>query len=190
MGLFPKSLKRAKLLLKSRQTWLQVCQTSYSPIPNKLQSNIFKFQSMIYPTSHQSSLWKCSYQRLYKYFSVNNLSSSSQFGFRSGEVQTPNEHAIFKFSDDILKLLDQKKVVIATFMDISKAFDCVPHNISVSELKRYVIHATAQYFFYCTSMTCIDPQTRCALFILPTIQQFLHPTVTSTMFMPQWTGNW
>ena len=29
--------------------------------------------------------------------------------------------------------------------------------------------------FFCTSMTCIDPQTSCALFILLTIQQFLHP---------------
>ena len=48
----------------------------------------------------------------------------------------------------------------------------------------------AKYFFFWTSMSCIDPQTNCALFILPTIQQFLHPTVTSTMFTPQWTGNW
>ena len=30
----------------------------------------------------------------------------------------------------------------------------------------------AQYFFFCTSMTCLDPQTSCALFILLTIQQF------------------
>ena len=37
---------------------------------------------------------------------------------------------------------------------------------------------------FCLSMACINPQTRCALFILLTIQQFLHPTVTLTMFMP------
>ena len=45
-------------------------------------------------------------------------------------------------------------------------------------------------FFVCTSMTCIDPQTSSALFILLTIQQFLHPTLTLTVFMPQWTRNW
>ena len=30
---------------------------------------------------------------------------------------------LLKFSDDILKLFDKKKVAIAPFMDLSKAFD-------------------------------------------------------------------
>ena len=76
----------------------------------------------------------------YNYFSLNNLLSSSQFGFRSG---ASTEHALLKFSDDILKLFDQKKVAIATFMDLSKVFDCVDHIILLSKFKRYVIHETA-----------------------------------------------
>ena len=43
--------------------------------------------------------------------------------------------------------------------------------------------------FFCISMTRVDPPSRCALFILLTIQKFLHPTVTLIVFMPQWTGN-
>ena len=66
------------------------------------------------------------YNRLYNNFSVNNLLSSSQFGFRSG---ASTEHAILIFLADIPKLCDQKKVAIATFMELSKAFDCVDHNI-------------------------------------------------------------
>ena len=74
------------------------------------------------------------------YFSVNNLLSSSQFGIRSG---ASTEYALLKFSDDILKLFDEKKVAIATFMDLSKAFDCVDQNILLSKLNRYGIHETA-----------------------------------------------
>ena len=53
------------------------------------------------------------------------------------------KHTLLKFSDDILKLFDQKKVAIAMFMDLSKAFDCVDHDILLSKLKRYSIHETA-----------------------------------------------
>ena len=80
------------------------------------------------------------YYILYNYFDVSNILSSSQFGFRSG---ASTEHALLKFSDDILKLFYQEKVAIATFMDLSKAFDCVDHNILSSKLKRYGIHETA-----------------------------------------------
>ena len=104
--LFPQSLKRAKILpiFKSKDK-LNI--TNYRPISilpviNKVYEKVF-------------------YSRLYAYFSTNNLLSSSQFGFRSG-VST--EHALLKFTD-ISKCFDDNKVGIATFMDLSKAIDCV-----------------------------------------------------------------
>ena len=39
-------------------------------------------------------------------------------------MQAPTEHGLLKFSD-ILKLFDQKKDAIATFMDLSEAFDWI-----------------------------------------------------------------
>ena len=117
MGLFPKSHKRAKILLIFK---------NYCPI------SILPAISKVYE--------KKIYNRLYNYFSVNNLLSSSQFGFRSG---ASTEHALLKFSDDILKLFDPKKVAISTFMDLSKALDCVDHNILLSKIKRHGIHETA-----------------------------------------------
>ena len=79
---------------------------------------IFKNKDKLYVTNYRpisilpviSKVYeKAFYNRLYDYFSVNNLLSSSQFGFRSG---ASTEHALLKFSDDILKLFDQKKVAI------------------------------------------------------------------------------
>ena len=60
---------------------------------------------------------KVFYSRLYDYFSTNNILSSSQFGFRSG---ASTEHALLKFTDDILKSFDDNKVGNATFIDLSK----------------------------------------------------------------------
>ena len=124
-GIFPKSLERAKIfpIFKNKDK-LDV--TNYRPILSSLSSAKF--------------MKKFFYNRLYNDFSVNNLLSSSQFGFRSG---ASTEHALLKISDDILKLFDKKKVAIATFIYFSKAFDCVDQNILLSKLKRYGIHETA-----------------------------------------------
>ena len=51
-------------------------------------------------------------------------SFSSKFCFRSG---ARTEHALLKFTYDILQCFDNNKIAIATLIDLSKAFACVNH---------------------------------------------------------------
>ena len=92
MGLISKSLKTAKILsIFKNKDKLDV--TNYRPI------SILPVISKVYETVF--------YNRLYNYFSVNKLLSSSQFGFRSG---ASTEQALLKFSDDILTCLIRIKL--------------------------------------------------------------------------------
>ena len=82
-GIFPKSLKRAKILpIFKNKDKLDI--TNYRPI--SLLPVISKVYEFFF------------YNRLYNYFFVNKILSSSQFGFKSG---ASTEHALLKFSDEI-----------------------------------------------------------------------------------------
>ena len=119
-GLFPQSLKRAKIV----------------PIfKSKDKLNIANYRTMsILPVV--SKVYSFFYSILYDYFFTNYI-IFLQFGFRSG---ASTEHAVLKFTDDIVKCFDDNKVGIATFMDLSKAFNCVDHKILFTEIKRYGVH--------------------------------------------------
>ena len=49
-------------------------------------------------------------------------------------------HAVSKFTDDILKCIDNKKVAITTSMDLSKAFDYLNHDILFTKLRKYNVN--------------------------------------------------
>ena len=77
---------------------------------------------------------KVIYQQLYKYFEDLNLFYESQYGFRKGHS---TELASLELVNRLLSKIDKGEVPLAIFIDLSKAFDTLDHDILLYKLKCY-----------------------------------------------------
>ena len=71
------------------------------------------------------------HNRVYNYLNDNNLLFRKQFGFRKGHA---TDHALIKLIDSIYDSFNQNKYTLGVFIDLSKAFDTVDHNILIDKL--------------------------------------------------------
>jgi hypothetical protein len=71
---------------------------------------------------------------------VNNILVTEQFGFRPC---SSTEKATYRLIDEILKTLNNRRMVGGIFCDLQKAFDCVNHDILLTKLEFYGIRETA-----------------------------------------------
>ena len=120
-GIYPNSLKMAKVIpiLKKGDPTLV---NNYRPI--SILSPINKiFEKIIY--SRLTSFIE-KHQILYKY----------QYGFRKNHS---TEHALIELVDQIRLNMDKKLMTCGIFIDLSKAFDTVNHEILLAKLENYGI---------------------------------------------------
>ena len=76
------------------------------------------------------------YNRLISHINDNKLLYEYQFGFQKGKS---TYLAIMMLVDKITEALDQGECVVGVFLDFSKAFDTVDHNILSQKLHKYGI---------------------------------------------------
>ena len=119
LGIFPEQLKLAKVtpIFKSGKNELL---TNYRPI------SVLPCFSEI--------LERIMYGRLYEYLTKNNLLFDKQVGFRKGHS---TEQPPIELVNRIYDSFNGNKYTLEVFLDLSKAFDTVNHNILLKNLKLY-----------------------------------------------------
>ena len=83
---------------------------------------------------------KIIYSRLLDFFFLFKIIHDIQFGFREGRS---NHMALMILMDNIAKSLENGELVIGVFLDFSKAFDTVNHDVLLQKLQHYGIRGSA-----------------------------------------------
>ena len=128
-GYFPSEMKKADVIPLYKSSRVDLV-TNYRPI--SLLLTISKL------------LEKVVYKRTYNFLDQSNLLYNSQYGFRA---KHSCKHAIEELSSKILKNKENGIYTIAIYLDLSKAFDTISHNMLLKKLNKYGIRGQAHNWF-------------------------------------------
>ena len=121
LGIFPQSMKIAKVT------------PFYSSGKKNLMTN---YRPISVLSCFSKILERIMYNSLYSYLNDNSRFFQKQFGFREGHS---TNHALIELINSINDSFNQNKYTLGVFIDLSKAFDTVDHNILLKKLSLYGI---------------------------------------------------
>ena len=124
------------------------------------KDNICNYRPISLLTTFSKILERIVYVRLQNFLNKHNIISNFQFGFRQ---KHSTSHAILTFTEKITKAIDKFNHTIGVFLDLSKAFDTIDHEILLYKLNNYGIRGRALEWFrnYLTNrkqFVCVNDQ--------------------------------
>ena len=81
------------------------------------------------------------FNRLLRFLNNHNILSDNQYGFPKHQ-STASAYALACLYDKISSAIDNKECTVGIFIDLSKAFVTVDHNILISKLEHYGVRGT------------------------------------------------
>ena len=128
-GIFPDRLKIAKV----------------TPIfKSGAKDNISNYRPISILPVFSKVLETIMYNRVYNHLNSEGLLYEKQFGFQRNNS---TEHAILQLTRDITSSLEKGEYTLEVFIDLSKAFNTVDHQILIKKLQNYGIDGTALEWF-------------------------------------------
>ena len=128
-GEFPENMKLAEVIPLFKKGALDIME-NYRPI------------SLLITLS--KLLEKSIYKRLYNFINKNNIFYNKQYGFRSNHSC---EQAIQDLYGHLINSKEEKQKSIAVFLDLSKAFDTLSHELLLKKLNIYGIRGHCNNWF-------------------------------------------
>ena len=137
-GIFPDKLKIGKVIpiYKTEDPSLFV---NYRPI--SLLSNFSKFFE------------KVMYNRLMEFAETSEIFFLCQFGFRKNHSTS---HSLIHLLNEISSAIDQHETTVGIFLDLSKAFDTLDHEILFTKLEHHGIFDAALQWIKTTFLIAIN----------------------------------
>ena len=129
MGIIPDALKISKVI----------------PVyKNGIMTNPGNYRPIAILSPFAKILERLVYNQLESFLNKYKILSDFQFGFRKGRS---TEQAILEMTDQLKTNIDHKKLTCGIFLDLSKAFDTVNHDILLDKMYKYGIRGIPHHWF-------------------------------------------
>lgn len=110
----------------------------------KAKDDIMNYRPISLLPSFSKILEKVVHSRVYNFFTYFNMLSHNQFGFQKNHSTID---ALTRFINDTTDSLDRGSSMLAVYIDLSRAFDTLNHEILLQKLELYGIRGVALEWF-------------------------------------------